>query len=171
MVSPGSASMVHLHSPLLPRPPAVLPPPPPPPPAPGESPPGKSKLEMRPLEPLRVPPHVSSAVSHQRETPTGEGKGEERGSKHTLPFTSEPSLNVSMIVDTGRKTSTGLTLEGMKDSKRLWSCFVKGEVCNIWICFKRKQQHQAEWFPSTKAYRWTTPYIYIYVDVLTGCAY
>lgn len=54
--------MVHLHSPLLPRPPA-----PPLPPALGDSPLGKSKLEMSPLEPLRVPPHVSSAVSHQRE--------------------------------------------------------------------------------------------------------
>lgn len=66
MVSPGSAKMVHLHSPLMPRPPA-----PPPVPVPGDSPLGKSKLEMSPLEPLKVPPHVSSAASHQRAKPPG----------------------------------------------------------------------------------------------------
>lgn len=70
MVSPGSARMVHLHSPLLPSPQA-----PPLPPVLGDSPLGKSKLEMSPLEPLRVPPHVSSAVSHQREKGMGRGKG------------------------------------------------------------------------------------------------
>lgn len=68
--------MVHLHSPLLPRPPA-------PPPVPGESPLGKSKLDMSPLEPLRVPPHVSSAVSHPREKPGGEGEGEGEGRADT----------------------------------------------------------------------------------------
>lgn len=76
MVSPGSARMVHLHSPLLPRPPA-----PAPPPAPGDSPLGKSKLEMSPLEPLRVPPHVSSAVSHQKEKQGGDGEG---GNRHMV---------------------------------------------------------------------------------------
>lgn len=66
MVSPGSARMVHLHSPLMPRPTAR-----PPVPVPGDSPLGKSKLEMSPLEPLKVPPHVSSAASHQRAKPPG----------------------------------------------------------------------------------------------------
>lgn len=78
MVSPGSARMVHLHSPLLPRPPA-----PPPPPVTGESPLGKSKLEMSPLEPLRVPPHVSSAVSHQRKEKKA-GRGGWGKSRYTV---------------------------------------------------------------------------------------
>lgn len=63
MVSPGSARTVHLHSPLVPRPPA-----PPPAAVPGDSPLGKSKLDMSPLEPLKVPPHVSSAASHQEQS-------------------------------------------------------------------------------------------------------
>lgn len=48
--------------------------------------------------------------------------GKERGSKHTLPLISEPSLNTTMIVDSGRKASTRLTSYGMEETEDCGVC-------------------------------------------------
>lgn len=137
-MSPGSASMVHLHSPLLPRPPA-----PPPPPVPGESPLGKSKLEMSPLEPLRVPPHVSSAVSHQREKPGGEGKG--AANTHCWLFQSHyKKLTIGNIqwLQAENIRTCHFIWGGGKKKEEIWKTIADSAVCDRIFIGKETVFHQ-----------------------------